>query len=266
MICDEYQRFADESPEFFQVSSDGEDIVFVIFRNEIINNRIDSYYYQPKFKILDQTVENVQFKVFNLGTMISDISSGITPKVEEDHYTDSSGVPFLRVQNVTNQGIDLSDAKFIRRGVHEGILKRSQLKKDDIVFTITGRIGSAAVVPDNFEGNINQHSVRFHLKDQIEDIQINPHYIAVFFNSEVGRTLSIREMTGGTRPALDYKALNSLKVILPPIEVQNKIVAEVKKRLTKVEKLRREADTILERAEKETKRVILEGAIELNRH
>ena len=73
-------------------------------------------------------------------------------------------------------------------------------------------------------------------------------------------------MTGGTRPALDYKALNSLKVILPPIEVQNKIVAEVKKRLTKVEKLRREADTILERAEKETKRVILEGAIELNRH
>ena len=167
MICDEYQRFADESPEFFQVSSDGEDIVFVIFRNEIINNRIDSYYYQPKFKILDQTVENVQFKVFNLGTMISDISSGITPKVEEDHYTDSSGVPFLRVQNVTNQGIDLSDAKFIRRGVHEGILKRSQLKKDDIVFTITGRIGSAAVVPDNFEGNINQHSVRFHLKEAL---------------------------------------------------------------------------------------------------
>ena len=88
--------------------------------------------------------------------MISKISSGATPKVDENYYRDSStGVPFLRVQNVTSQGIDLSDAKFITPEVHNGMLKRSQLRKDDLVFTITGRIGSVAVVPDNFEENIN---------------------------------------------------------------------------------------------------------------
>ena len=48
----------------------------------------------------------------------------------------------------------MSDAKFIKREVHEGMLKRSQLKKDDLVFTITGRIGSVAVVPDNFRKGI----------------------------------------------------------------------------------------------------------------
>ena len=67
----------------------------------------------------------------------------------------------------------MSDAKFITLEVHNGMLKRSQLKKDDLVFTITGRIGSVAVVPDNFEGNINQHSVKFHLKERITNTTIN---------------------------------------------------------------------------------------------
>ncbi len=214
---------------------------FAVRANETVGRRVDSYYYQSKFRTIDQIVESARSDVFNLGMLIRDISTGVTPKVDEDYYTDSSGIPFLRVQNVTSQGIDLSDAKFIKREVHEGMLCRSQLKKDDLVFTITGRIGSVSVVPDNFEGNINQHSVRFHLKEQIANVNINPHYVAAFLNSELGRSLAIREVTGGTRPALDYKALKSLKVILPPIEVQNEIVADVKQRLTKAEKLKQEA-------------------------
>ena len=231
---------------------------FVIDMAEAIGRRIDSYYYQSKFRAVNQIVTSAWFDAFNLGMLISDVSSGVTPKVEEDYYTDSSGIPFLRVQNVTSQGIDLSDAKFIKREVHEGMLKRSQLQKDDLVFTITGRIGSTAVVPDNFEGNINQHSVRFHLKEQITNININPHYVAVFLNSELGRFLAIREVTGGTRPALDYKALKSLKVILPPIEVQNEIVAEAKQRFTNAKELRQEADAIVESAKREVEQILLE--------
>ena len=234
---------------------------FAVYANEMVGRRIDSYYYQSKFRTIDQIVESVRSDVFNLGVLISDISTGVTPKVDEDYYTDSSGIPFLRVQNVTSQGIDLSDAKFIKREVHEGMLLRSQLKKDDLVFTITGRIGSVAVVPDNFEGNINQHSVRFHLKEQIANVNINPHYVAVFLNSELGRSLAVREVTGGTRPALDYKALKSLKVILPPIEFQNEIVAEVKQRLTKAEKLKQEATEEWEAAKAQFEAQLLSGEV-----
>ena len=232
---------------------------FVVYANETVGKRVDSFYYQSKFRNIDQIVENVQFDIFKLGTLISEISSGATPKVDENYYTDSStGVPFLRVQNVTNHGIDLSNAKFITSEVHNGMLKRSQLKKDDLVFTITGRIGSVAVVPDNFEGNINQHSVRFHLKDQITNITINPSYIAAFLNSELGKFLSIREVTGGTRPALDYTALKSLPIILPSIEIQNEIVREVKDRLAKTEELRREANAIVEAAKERVERILLQ--------
>ena len=234
---------------------------FAIHANEITGSRIDPHYHQPKFRAINQIIESMGLGVFDLGVLINDISSGITPKVNENYYTDSSGIPFLRVQNVTRQGIDLSDAKFIKREVHEGMLKRSQLRKDDLVFTITGRIGSVAVVPDNFEGNISQHSVRFHLKTQIANININPHYVAVFLNSELGKSLAIREVTGGTRPALDYKALKALKVILPPVEVQNEIVTEVKQRLTKAKELRQEAAKEWKAAKVRFEKQLLSGEV-----
>ena len=191
-------------------------------------------------------MENAQFDVVNLGALISDISSGATPKVDENYYTDSYGIPFLRVQNVTDEGIDLSDIKFITRNIHNGMLKRSQLKKDDLVFTITGRIGSVAVVPDNFEGNINQHSVRFQLKTQIANITINPRYVAIFFNLTLGQSLSLREVTGGTRPALDYKALYSLKTILPPTNIQNHIVSIMRSAYAQKKQKEHEADALLD--------------------
>ena len=177
--------------------------------------------------------------------LISDISSGATPKVDEDYYTDSSGVPFLRVQNVTEQGIELRDIKFIKREVHDGMLKRSKLRKDDLVFTITGRIGSVAVVPANFEGNINQHSVRFHLKPRIATNPLNPRYVAVFLNSSIGQSLAIREVTGGTRPGLDYKALDSLKIIVPPSGIQNHIVTIMQSAYAQKARKEQEADALL---------------------
>jgi restriction endonuclease S subunit len=134
------------------------------------------------------------------------------------------------------------------------MLRRSQLQANDLVFTITGRIGSVAVCPNNFFGNINQHSVRIKLKRKIETVEvnpyseitreftINPHYIAIYFNSSVGRMVSIREVTGGTRPALDYKALRTLRIVLPPKDIQNEIVEEVNKRKRKARELLKDID------------------------
>jgi len=196
-------------------------------------------------------------KHFLLGEAIAEMSGGATPKVTGDYYLDEGGVPFLRVQNITEMGINLDDVKFIKPEVHEKMLKRSQLKKDDLVFTITGRIGSVAVVPDNFEGNINQHSVRFHLQGEVEKTKIMPEYVASFFNTKIGRELSFRSTTGGTRPALDYEALKKLIVPLPSVAKQERIVAGVKTIYEKAKRLRQEAENIVATAQKQAEQMIL---------
>ncbi len=236
-----------------EIEREREELAFAITSDEI-EGRIDPFFYKPYLRNLVAQIKSK--KHFKLSEAITEISGGATPKVTEDYYLDEGGIPFLRVQNITEMGINLDDVKFIKPEVHETMLKRSQLKRDDLVFTITGRIGSVAVVPDNFEGNINQHSVRFHLRDKIKDMEVLPEYVASFFNTNVGRDLSFRYTTGGTRPALDYEALRSLVVPLPELKTQEKIVAGVKTIYNKARNLRQEAETVIAEAQKQTAEMI----------
>lgn len=232
-------------------------LCYTVNYQEVQNSRLDTYYYLPKFITSEENLEKSPFRIYLLGELIEEISGGATPKVDKNYYTDSSGIPFLRVQNISPLRIVSEDTKYVKREVHEGMLKRSQLKKDDLVFTITGRIGSVAVIPPNFEGNINQHSVRFHLKKSVDNTVIIPYYIAVFLNTSLCNLLSVRKATGGTRPALDYTAIKTIKVPVPPENIQQKIATEVKSKMQKADQLQQEAKGIIKRAKEEVEKIIL---------
>ncbi len=231
---------------------------FVINSSDIHRNRIDAYYHQPKFKNILKALHKNEYKIVKLDDLIIELSGGATPTVGGNAYTDSNGIPFLRVQNITKEGINLDEVKHISKEVHNSSLKRSQLKEDDLVFTITGRIGSVAVVPKDFQGNINQHSVKFHLKNEFENEKLNPHFVAIYLNTQFNNLLCLRETTGGTRPALDYKALLSIEVPIPSINTQNKIVQEISKIKSNAQRLRLEGIRILSQAKQEIEKLILQ--------
>ncbi len=94
---------------------------------------------------------------------------------------------------------------------HHGLLARSQVKQDDLLVKITGvgRMAVAAVPPQGFEGNINQHIARIRTKDRATSAAL-----AAWLNTDIAEALAKRRSTGGTRPALDYPALRSMPVIL----------------------------------------------------
>jgi len=179
---------------------------FTIYVDEI-ENRIDPHFYRPEFLELEKKVAKKTNK--KLGDFIISVSGGATPSRQKDDelYTDEEhGIPFLRVQNITENGLVLDDVKFITKEVHETELKRSQIKEDNLLITITGRIASSCVVPKGFEGNINQHSVVIETKDRK-----TAEIIATFLNSSIGHKLALRRTSGGSRLALDYKALKSIQ-------------------------------------------------------
>ena len=174
-----------------------------------ILGRWDPFYFQPELVELEKRVRKATSHC--LRDFVLNLAGGSTPsRSEEDlHYSNAiDGVPFLRVQNITEQGLDLSDVKYVTRNTHEGLLKRSQVTEGNLLITITGRIASAAVAPCGFEGNINQHSVV--IKTASNSIS---ETLAAFFNLGIVNKLAIRRSTGGTRPALDYPALLSIPVI-----------------------------------------------------
>lgn len=184
-------------------------------QREDIHGRLDCYYYQPEFVELERRIKNKTNK--DLGDFVLGIAGGATPNklFSDKYYTKSAdeGVPFLRVQNVTSEGLNFDNCKLIKTETHQGLLKRSQVKEDYLITKITGvgRMAISSVAPKDFEGNINQHLVA--IKTESRGIS---EALASFLNSDIGERLASRRSTGGTRPALDYKALLSIPIVLNP--------------------------------------------------
>lgn len=228
---------------------------FTITFDKIIGKRFDPYSHQPKFEKACNALGAGKYELRSIGELIVNISGGATPKAKGDSYTGPEGIPFLRIQNVTPDGISFEEMNYINEQTHEGVLKRSQLKGGDVVFTITGRIGTVAVIPKNWEkGNINQHMVRLRFKEEIL-----PDYFAGFFNTDFGNQQALCLTSGGSRIALDYKAIRSLKIPLPSFQIQQQIAAEVKSRRERAKNLKAEANEILLKAKEKVERMILDG-------
>lgn len=202
-----------------------------------IENRLDPNYYKKIYMDLEAAVAK-QTK-YKLRDFVKLMAGGVTPKVTEanKYYCDSSnGVPFLRVQNLSSEGLDWSDCKYINNETHIGLLKRSQVFEGDLLIKITGvgRMAITSVAPKGFEGNINQHIVVVKTKSP----EINEQ-IAAFLNSDIGEMLATRRSTGGTRPALDYKALRSIPIILNEFipSIMNKAYESKKEKLDQAQAL-----------------------------
>jgi restriction endonuclease S subunit len=194
------------------------------------NDRMDCEYYNPTyFEVIDELRRLNSFqelKLVQLERLLDplsrkNITGGATP-LGAVYLTD--GIPFIRIQNVKENGIDLSDVVFIGSVIHNGELLRSQLRAQDVLLTITGSYGISAVVPESLlPANINQHVVKM----TFDKNEVNPQYLSLYLNSNLGRGQMERAVTGSTRFALDYPSVKSLQVLLPKKAKQDDIVSEV---------------------------------------
>lgn len=219
---------------------------FIVQAGEIDKNnrtgRLDAAFFNPDyFATLDRLndVANERgWQIQSLQDLLvsgrqTALTGGATPLGAR--YSDS-GPKFIRVQNVRPNRLEWSAESdvCIPTDVHNGELTRSQLQAGDIIFTITGTCGNAAVVPDDFgEANINQHSVRM----RVEQCVIKPEYLAAFLNSSLCRPQIDRAETGSSRPALDYHSIRKLRILVPSTIGEQ--VAIVESTATKVRDLKR---------------------------
>lgn len=184
--------------------------IFIRKWSEISGGRFDPIYHKDEYTNLERTIKSKSN--LTLQDFIISISSGATPDKNKAHlyYTNDaqSGIPFLRVQNIKPDSTISNDFIYITKQTHEGLLQRSQVTEGDLIVTITGRLCTAAVAPQGFIGNINQHSVVIKTKD-FKTSQT----LATYLNTSIGEKLALRRAAGGTRPALDYIALKSIPVV-----------------------------------------------------
>ncbi len=224
---------------------------FLVNIKQLKGSRFDVDFYSPKFDNLYTALRQCEnYQLFPLSQLIKPLVNGATPK-GANYQTD--GIPFFRIQNITPEGIDFSDLCFIDNATHEK-MRRSKTKPRDLLMTITGRVGTAAVIPKTIqEGNINQHIVILRVKNDFLDI----NYLEAIINSSAVKFQAEHRNTGTTRIALDYPAINSFLIPIPSFEVQQDIVKEINLRRTKAQILRFEADNLIIETKARVERMIL---------
>jgi type I restriction enzyme M protein len=206
-------------------------VVFTVGSIENRTQRIDTAFFNPLYH---ETMEQIDRIAKAKGMIVDDLDYFLR-KTSPTHLTGGAtprgavyvedGVKFLRIQNVKENEIAVQKCVRIAPDIHEQDLKRSQLKPSDVLLTITGSYGLAVIVPQDIgEANINQHIVKM----ELDSSKMEPQYLAYYLNGTICRSQMDRAVTGSSRPALDYRAIRSLRIACPTgLTEQDKIAEEI---------------------------------------
>ena len=146
-----------------------------------------------------------QYPLGSVGDMLSVVQDGLHGV--RNYVAD--GVPLLGVGNVTEEGIDLSEVKRITFEEHER-LAASQVAYGDLLVTITGRLGTAALYNSTEPANLSAHVALCRGKPQHE-LRYLQHYLA----SRLGAASLTKATIGSTHPHINVNRLAELPIPLP---------------------------------------------------
>ena len=149
------------------------------------------------------------------------IGAGSTPTGGAAVYS-TSGIKFIRSQNVYDDGLVLTDVAYISEEINQK-KSGSIVKPKDILLNITGgSIGRCALVPDDFDiANVNQHVIIIRL--------VNPElrkYLHDVITSPYIQEQILSRQVGSGRGGLSAETLSTFLIPLPPMNEQ---VSTIKK-------------------------------------
>lgn len=144
---------------------------------------------------------------------------GVVIKPSQYYVDESLGIKAFRSANVREGFINDSDWVYFSPEGHL-INKKSQLKSGDVLIVRTGYPGTACVVTPEFEGtNAIDIIIARPLKEKVL-----PEYLCAYTNSSVGKSQVLNLQGGMAQKHLNVGAYQNLKVKLPLLFEQKKIV------------------------------------------
>jgi len=151
----------------------------------------------------------------------------------------------LKTVNIYSNYLDDSKLFYISNSVHENRLKRSQLKKGDIILTVIGatdEVVGRAVVYNGYpeKANITQSLCKFGINQKYDN-----YYISTFINCKYGHSMILQMAASSTRRYINNADLGTLLIPIPSPEIQKYIGDKVRK----AEELREEAKRLKNEAE-----------------
>ena len=233
-----------------QIAAQLDKCTSIINKNKQILEKYDTLIKSRFIEMFGDPVQNpMGWEVKKLGNMCSAIMNGTTPKGGEQVYVEN-GITFLRSQNVWRNKIDLEDVAYIDETTHKS-MKKSSLKKYDILMTKTGRIntensslGRAALfLGEDDSANINGHVYLIRLEKEY-----NHEFVIRILTSPEYRDYIRSVCVGGIdKRQVNKDHIEDFPIIQPPKDRQEEysnFVQQIDKSKFAVQKSLEKAETL----------------------
>lgn len=206
--------------------------VFILQKSEL-EKRFDPEYYAHSYNEYDKKLRLKPAKKFN--QIIQSINNGFDFRDYKE-----TGTPYLKVANIRKGEFRFDKLQYIDFNSSE-ISKNIQLKKGNILLTRKGTFGYAIALDKDYDFVISSEVFYIEIKQDI----INPKFLEIFFNSEIGQAQFDKNKIGAIMGSLSQDAIRELKIPNPSFEIQSLIVSIYEKYIEQKQKNEAEAENIL---------------------
>ena len=157
-----------------------------------------------------------------LNKIVSSISTGLNPRTNFVLNENDAYLFYVTVKEITSNKVVFSESTDrITPSAKEIINKRSKLEKGDILFSGIGTIGKVAYVDINTDNWDCSESV-FLIKPAESDIK--GKYLYYILTSNIAKSQYEKGSAGAIMKGVRKKTLENIKIPIPSLEEQNRIV------------------------------------------
>lgn len=193
----------------------------------------------------DPKINPSKYPVCQLSEHIAFLTSGSRGWAQ--YCADDGTEWFITIRNVKDCHIKTDNMQTIN-APDNAEAKRTRVQEGDLLISITADLGRTGVVTKEIAEHgayINQHLTCIRLKQDV----LNPLYVAYFMESPAGKEQFESKNQSAVKAGLNFNSINSLRLMVPPLEEQNafvNFVEQVDKSKVVVQKALDEAQTLFD--------------------
>lgn len=172
----------------------------------------------------DTVTNPLEWEEHRLDEYIEFLTSGSREWAQ--YFVNEENDLFITIKNVKNNHITLENIQYIEAPDNKEA-ERTKVKAGDLLISITADLGRTGVVDEDIAERgayINQHLSLVRL----DKTQVNPLYVSHFLETEGGKMQFESKNQNGVKAGLNFEAIKSLKILVPPLEMQESYLDFVK--------------------------------------
>ena len=189
---------------------------------------------ESKNKIIDNLFSKNEYtEISNIARVLGGkrIPKGLSFSPNKTDY------PYIRVSDFKNGTVDLNSLKYIEEDVFQQI-KNYIITKEDIYISIAGTIGLVGIIPEILNRkSLTENAAKIVITEK--DLISKEFLYYCLISENLQNQIEDNTRAVGV-PKLALKRIETLKIPLPPLSEQQKIVSEIEKIETKINALETE--------------------------